>query len=370
MRAHSCVAGSLVALLLFGACTKQMKDDPANAAKPLSNATIKASAPDPDGAALHQFLIKSGPAFETFTINAQEDGLFRTRSGNIYTISHNSLAMPDGSPVGGPVTVYVKEISTPANMIFADRQTATNTGIPLASYGEYFVRATQGGIDLQLRKDSAVKIQVPAGQTDIKQIPMWNGDTTVTASLSGYNYINQYITVTMQVSANKGIDWQQVTNPASAYALFDGTNLNIRLDSLIKWTNCDRLNPGSSPKTTVLGYFTSNYNPNTATSFTGEEPSMLFFKPSGQNTIIKFYNTIFNAPAGFQGFLSYQNTIPVGLKGTFLAISSIGGVFYADQQDVTIPAPPAGQNYVAFKFNPSPVSPGTLAALITSMNTK
>ncbi|WP_343690824.1 hypothetical protein [Chitinophaga sp.] len=366
------VAGCLSVTLLLGACTKQMKNDlsdPSNSSK--NNLGVAAAATDPDGAKLHEFLRANGPADETYTVELQRSASFTTKSGSKYTVNFNALVRPDGSPASGPITFTVKEISNAAGMIFADKPTATNTGAPLESFGEFFVSAKQSATPLRLRKDSAINVQVPAKVAD-QRIPMWNGDTSVTINTSGYNYINQYITLSTTVSANKGVDWQQVTNPASAYALFDGTNgtLNFRLDSLIKWTNCDRLMSLPNPKTTVLAYFNSNYNAATGTSFSGEEPTMLYFKPTGVNSIIKFYNTIFTPPAGYEGFLSYQNTIPVGQKGTFLAISSIGGQFYAEQKTVTIAAPAAGTNYTTVTFNPVPVSASALVALINSMNTK
>lgn len=366
MSTNSIYAAGL-ALLLLSACSKQAKND-----QPLSSNTnlAAAAAPDPDGSKIHQFLQANGPAYESYTVTLQDKATFTTRGGRRYTISRNSLVRPDGSPASGVITFTVKEITTAAAMIFADRPTATNTGAPLESFGEFFVAANQGGTPLRLRRDSAIAVQAPAKLND-QRIPMWNGDTSITITTSGYNYINQLVTLTSTVSANKGVDWSPVTNPASAYALFDGTTstLNFRLDSLIKWTNCDRLMSLPNPKTTVLAYFNSNYNPATGTSFTGEEPTMLYFKPTGVNSIIKFYNTIFTPPAGYEGFLSYQNAIPVGQSGTFLAISSINGQFYAEQKTVTIPAPAAGNNYTTISFNPVPVTPTALVALINSMNT-
>ncbi|NIG54879.1 hypothetical protein [Chitinophaga sp. Cy-1792] len=366
------VAGGIAILLMFGACTKQLKNDPnATANANLAASAAAAPTPDPDGLKLHEFLRSNGPGFETVTFSGQEGATIRVKSGRIYTIPRNSLLLPDGSPATGTVTLSVKEINDAASMIFADRPTATNTGAPLVSYGEFFVTANQGGKPLQLRKDSAIKVQAPA-KVEFQRIPMWNGDTTVTYDQSGYNYVNQLITISTTISANKGIDWDPVTNPASAYALFDGTNgtLNFRLDSLIKWVNCDALMSLPGTKTTVLAYFNANYNPATNTSYMGEEPTMLYFKPTGVNSIIKFYNTIFTPPPGYEGFLSYQNAIPVGQSGTFLAISSIGGQFYAEQKTVTIPTPAAGATYTSLTFNPVPVSAATLVSLISSMNTK
>ncbi|WP_291910308.1 hypothetical protein [Chitinophaga sp. CB10] len=362
------LAGGIAALLLFGACAKQVKNDPKIAVAP---AGTEAVAPDPNGVRLHQFLRDNGPVMERYDVSMQDGITIKSRSGKVYTIGRNSLIRPDGSPATGPITLYIKEVSTAAGMIFADKPTATSAGEPLESFGEFYVAAKQGSVDLKLRPDSGVRVQAPA-KVNAERIPMWNGDTTVTMDLTGYNYVNQLITVSTPVSANKGVDWNQVTNPASAFALFNGANgtLNFRLDSLLTWVNCDRLMSNPNPKTTVLAYFASNFNPATRTSYGGEEPTMLFFKPAGINSVIKFYNLIFMPPAGFEGFLSYQNTIPVGQAGTFLAISSIGGQFYAEQKDVVIPAPPAGQNYVAFSFNPTPVTPAQLISLINSMNTK
>lgn len=364
MKTNSIYLACCIAMpMLFSACTKQIKSDPL-----ALNSSLAAAAPDPDGAALHRFLQANGPKFESFAINAQENNQIKTKNGSSYTISKGSISKPNGGPVSGTVIVSIKEINTPANMIFADKQTATFKGEALLSYGEFFVTAEQGGQKLVLTKDSSIKVQVPV-RGDIKQkIPMWDGDTTITVTTTGYNYINQLTSVTSDVSANKGVDWQAITTPGADYALFDGTSLNFRLDSLIKWTNCDAFSSNPNPKTTVLGYFNTNYNPATGTSFQGEEPSMLYFRPAGQNTIVKFYNTIFTPPAGFAGFLSYQNMIPIGQAGTFLAISSIGGVFYAEKKTVTIAAPAPGNNYSTVTFNPAPISASALAALITSMN--
>ncbi|SHL35206.1 hypothetical protein SAMN05444266_10346 [Chitinophaga jiangningensis] len=364
------LAGGVAALLLFGACTKQVKNDAQDLS--VARASTEEAAPDPNGLRLHQFLRANGPALERFDVVMQEGVTVRTKSGKTYNIGRNALVKPDGSPATGTITLYIKEVSNAAGMIFADKPTATSAGQPLESFGEFYVAAKQGSVDLKLRPDSGVRVQAPAPKVNADRIPMWNGDTTITMDLSGYNYVNQLITVSTTVSANKGVDWTQVTNPASAFALFNGSNgtLNFRLDSLMTWVNCDRLMSNPNPKTTVLGYFASNYNPATGTSYVGEEPTMLFFKPAGINSVIKFYNTIFTPPAGFEGFLSYQNSIPIGQAGTFLAISSIGGQFYAEQKDVVIPAPPAGQNYTTFTFNPAPVTSAQLIALITSMNTK
>jgi hypothetical protein len=198
---------------------------------------------------------------------------------------------------------------------------------------------------------------------------MWSGDSSVTTTLSGYDYLNAAVTLSIQTSVHTGIQWDQLT---AGYAFFNGSNgtLDFSIDSLVQWRNCDAILSNSDPKTTVLCYFTSHYNNQTTTDYMGDQPTMLYFKPRYQNTLIKFYNTILNAPAGYQGLLSYQNTIPVGMEGTFLAMSTINGKFYAQMIDTTIAAPTGSNNYTTLSFDPQEVSESTMVSLITQMNAK
>ncbi|SDH02606.1 hypothetical protein [Chitinophaga filiformis] len=352
--------GLCIAALTFVSCSKE--------AKLQSNNRIAAAAAeaDGDGAMLAKLLRANGPQYEFFKVDGKQGGRIKTKQGSIYTFSPNSLVTQSGGPVSGSVDIVIKEILTPSNMIFASRPTATNGGAQLTSYGEFFVRATQAGQDLKLRADSAVAVQVPVVKRPAQDgVPLWGGDTSVIISTSGYNDSNQPVTIPVAASGNQGVSW----NPAPGFALFNGTTLNFRLDSLMAWRNCDALTNLPGPKTTILGYFTNFYNPATQTSYGGEEPSMLFFKPAGVNTVVKLYNVILNAPVGRQGLLSYQNSVPIGQAGTFLAITALNGNFFAQKLPVNIPAPPGGQNYAAISFNLAPVTPAALVALIQSMDT-
>lgn len=357
--------------LSLASCSKNAVDKaPPPTDGQLNNLTKAAVVPDKDGHALSQLLKSKAPQFTTYSISGRQGGKVQTQTGTIYSFSPNIFALPDGSPATGTVNVSIKEIKDVAGMILSDKPTVTRSGEQLISYGEFFVNATQSGVPLRIRKDSAIRVSVPARNVS-KEIPMWSGDSTVVADVSGYNYINQYITVAIPVAINKGLDWSPITNPGTAYALFDGTNgtLNFRLDSLLRWRNCDIFNGNPNPRTTVIGYF-DIYNPATSTSYGGEEPSMLFFKPKGLTSLVKFYSPIFQPPAGYEGFVSAQNGFPITQSGTFLAITAIGGKFYAEQRDVIIPAPAPGNNYVTFSFNLKEVTASDLMSLILSMNSK
>jgi hypothetical protein len=97
---------------------------------------------------------------------------------------------------------------------------------------------------------------------------------------------------------------------------------------------------------------------------------MLFFKPHNQNTLIKLYDIILNATGTYQGFISYQASMPVGMQGTFLAMSTVNGKFYADMKDATIAAPSGSNNYTTLTFDPQEVSETAMVNLILQLNTK
>ena len=331
-----------------------------------------------DGKMLAELLGSKAPKFEHFSIDAAAGGVITTTKGTKFTIPANVFITAGGAPVTGAVDISIKEMREVSDMILSDKPTMTANGQMLVSFGEFFVRAVQNNQDLSLRPKNdtgrGIRVQVPAKPVDnvingVKEIPMWNGDTTVTFTQNGFNYINQPVTITTQQSVSKGVLWNQIQ---SSYALFNSSNgtMDFRLDSLIRWINCDGLASMPNPKTTVMAYFTNHFNTETSVSYGGEQPSMLFFKPKNFNTLVKFYNVILTPPAGKEGFHSYQTSIPVGLEGTFLAISAVGGQFYAEQKTTTIGTPAAGDNYTTVSFNLQPVDAAGLLALITSMNSK
>lgn len=331
-----------------------------------------------DAQMLAELLASHAPVFEHFNIDAAAGGVVTTSQGTKFTIAPNSFITAGGAPVTGSVDISIKEIRDVSNMILSDKATVTANGQILVSFGEFFVRAAQNNQDLALKPKNdtgrGILVQVPAKPGDnvvngVKEVPMWNGDTAITITQSGYNHINQPVSITMQQSAVRGVAWNQIS---SSYAIFNSANgtMDFRLDSLITWINCDGLAAMPNPKTTVMGYFTNHFNAETGTGYSGEQPSMLFFKPKNFNTLVKFYNVIMTPPAGKEGFHSYQTSIPVGLEGTFLAISAVNGQLFAEQKSVTIGAPAAGDDYTTVSFDLQPVDAAALLALINSMNTK
>ncbi|MCF6404536.1 hypothetical protein L3C95_16690 [Chitinophaga filiformis] len=346
---------------VFTACKKQSAEEKLK----LNGNTAVALAPSKDAQLLADLFKKEAPKTQFFTIQSRENSTIKTQHGNTYIIPAGAFRRKDGSVPTGLVTVAIREVLTPKDFVLADKPTA-NDGDYLVSYGEYFVRATEAGADLTLATPITVRVVPPGEYRPQGGVPMWDGDTSVLVTFDGYDYRNQPIRVAQAVSENPGVNWSQTPD----YALFNSSTgtLDFQLTDLLTWSNCDAFNTVTGPRTTVLGYF-NVFNDDTPGS-SPEQPSMLFFKPRNINSVIKFSNLILDAPDGFKGFLSYQNVVPVGQEGTFLAITALNGQFYAELKDVVIDAPAAGTNYSPVTFDLQPVSGSDLLALIAELNNR
>lgn len=340
---------------LFSACKK----DSVDLTKP----------PVDNAAELAKVLKSKAPTFQKFSVNAASGGTFTTAFGTKFRFPPNVFRNPDGSVTTGSVDLGIKEIQDASGMILADRPTATSDGKMLESFGEFFIVAQQGANKLKLGVDSPVVVQIPRRPpAGLKEIPMWSGDSTITSTASGYDYMNVAKTITTTYNVSKGLDWNQKTSSFSFFNSVDNT-MDFRLDSLFKWVNCDALYSIPGTKTTVMGYFGDKFNNTTGSNYSGEEPSMLYFKPKGVNSVIKLYNVILTPPAAYQGFHSYQAMIPAGLEATFLAISAKDGKFYAEEKTMVIPEPGAA-TYVPVTFNLQEVTAAQLLSLIDDMKSK
>ncbi len=318
-----------------------------------------------------KFFETHAPKYEAFIIDASAGGTITTSKGTKLNFPANAFKNAAGQTVSGNVRVDVKDILSPSDMLLANRPTEAG-GQMLLSYGEITVSASQNGQPLQLRKDSA-EVQVPlaprpaAGGQVLREIPMWRGDTAVTFTTNGHDHENGVVTLSQTFYVPRGINWIQNGNFATNN--MNGTS-RFKLDSLDQWRNCDVLMSDPRPKTTVLGYFTNQWNPETNVSYMGSEPSMLFFKVKQQNTLVKLYNKIITTVPGKEGLLSYQNSFPIGIEGTFLAVTFKGGKVYAEMKDVTVGSPATGKTYYPVSFVLNEVTEAQLLSLIQQLNTK
>ncbi|WP_300601817.1 hypothetical protein [Niabella sp.] len=313
------------------------------------------------------------PAVEKFTVDAAAGSTVTLQNGTKITFGPNAFVKPGGIVATGNVTVSARVFIKASEMILADKPPVTDAGQILETFGEAFVTAEQNGQQLALNpQQKPANVQVPIAGANAnganREIPMWDGDTTINVNMeySGYNHENVFTTITRTYTIKKGMEWTQI--PGS-FGAGNAATTYFPLDKLGDWRNCDALYNMAAPKTTVLGYFGDKFNIKTGNNYSGQDPTELFFKVSGVNTLVKLYNPIFNPIAGKEGLLSYQSSIPIGATGTFLAMSTVNGKFYAEMRDVTI-AQDAGKNFMGITFNLQEVSEAQLLQLIQQMNTK
>ncbi|MBC7391144.1 MAG: hypothetical protein H7329_18200 [Opitutaceae bacterium] len=329
---------------------------------------------------------------EVFQVNATTGGKFTSSKGITYTIDPGIFVKPNGQTAEGIVDVAVSEITKPSEMIMNDmptnaiitpqdsaRQDSINNpkiqekGGMLNSFGEIKVEAKQNNEQLELKADAEVKVQIP--QTAVPEpivptelVKTWTTRPVPTAGQIGHDFNNQVVfgATTMYESC---FIWLEMPKPC--IYLVNESNvpcLYMEVPRLNVYFNSDVL-VEAPRQTTVLGYFTNVFNESeTIENLDGKQSNMLFFKKKGDNAVYKLYNNILNAPEGKKGLLSYQNTMGIGMEGTFIALVNKDGKFYAEKKDATIGEPAAGKNFVGINFTLNEVTESQMLDLIKSVD--
>ncbi len=326
-----------------------------------------------DAGLLKAFFDKNAPKSETFTLNATQYFKITTTKGTTIEFPSNGFIDDKGKAVIGDIKVTVKEIQKASEMLLADKPTLTSTGQILVSFGEMKVDVTQNGKTVLLRDTSALRVNmnfISNDQPVPKTMPMWKGDTTIVVTSNGLNSEGMKTIISGTVyPLLKGVSWEETTKSASVV----GTNRSVSfvIDKLGHWVNADVLLRDTRPKTTILGYYSKNFNPNiTIATAQRYAASNLFFKIKNTQSLVKLYNIILSPTAGKEGFHSNENLMPIGMEGTFLAISMIDGKYYADMKDVIITAPPSDKTFMGITFTPVEVTEAELLTKINSLNNK
>ncbi len=330
-----------------------------------------------DAEKISAFFEKHARKKESFTIDISEGRIITTSKGTEINFSPGSIVTKDGEPVSGDVNITVLDIFEVQDMILNNKPTITVDGEQLISFGEIIVEAEQNGEALAMngRGNNGIRVAFPIGIDDIgggdgeqREIPLWEGQNVDVSLLqvSGYNHENQSTSVTQEFYSYPGLTWSEI----SGLGLATSNETSFLLDELGSWRNCDVLVNDPRPGTTVLCYLGQYFNNKTGTNYTGMEPSSVFFKLKGENTLIKLYDVIMNPATGKEGFLSYQNSFPEGSEGSFLAISAKDDKFYAQLKENVTVSPESGKNYFGLQFDMQEVSESQLLALINDMKNK
>jgi outer membrane protein assembly factor BamB len=209
-------------------------------------------------ASLQEFQVKNKVVPQVFTANSSNNISLQGSKGSRFVFSANAFVTLDGQPVTGNVTIEVKEILKPIDMILSNMPTMSD-GKPLESGGQFYIRATQNNQELKLAPGRKVEVKV-------------NVDTV----MQGMQVF------TGQVTTNGNVNWQVSTSqanvvvrdsvgPASsvAYSMFADR---------MEWLNIDKFAPES------LVSFTAN--PGNCPDI---EETAMFVHLTGRNSVLSLF---------------------------------------------------------------------------------
>lgn len=263
-----------LATIFFTSCTNNENLDPipptATAFKAITQSGIKKNT--------QNFTATAGAGTITLT----------SAKGVVITLNGNALTK-NGNPVTGAIDITFIELFDKGNMLITNKPTmgvmADGKKSLLKSGGEFFIKASQGGVDLATT--GGIQLQVPANLTGAIDTEMlfWAGDTTDEDNLA----------------------WVNPRNAAGAGGQKDG-NVDFKQNSYnvsfgnFGWTNVDKFYSDPRPRTTILAAVPTGYdNTNSAIylSYDGE----------GTNALAKLdtYNST------TKQFSEHYGQIPIGL---------------------------------------------------------
>lgn len=227
---------------------------------------------------------------QNFTATAGTGTITLTSAkGVIIKLNGNALTK-NGNPVTGPIDITFIELFDKGNMLISNKPTMgvmpDGKKSLLKSGGEFFIKASQGGVDLV--SNGSIQLEVPVALTGKMDAEMlfWAGDTKDPDNLAWVNPRNA-----------AGTGGQKDGNVG-----FGQTSYNVTFGNF-GWTNVDKFYSDPRPRTTILATVPTGYdNTNSAIylSYDGE----------GTNALAKLdtYN-----PTTKQ-FSEHYGQIPIGLK--------------------------------------------------------
>ncbi len=95
-----------------------------------------------------------------FVVNSEATIIVNGRLGTRIEIQPGSLVTMDGETVSGEIEIELKEIYTPAEMIF-NNITTTNNGHLLSSSGMVHIEASASGQDLKVKQGDYIEVRFP-----------------------------------------------------------------------------------------------------------------------------------------------------------------------------------------------------------------
>ncbi|WP_316636201.1 hypothetical protein [uncultured Flavobacterium sp.] len=273
---------------------------------------------------------------QNFTITAGTGVITITSAKGVKLNINGDCLTKNGVPVTGVVDIEYIELFDKGNMLITNKPTM---GITLdgkknllISGGEFFVKATQGGVEL--KTSCYMNMIIPATLTDgvDNTMTLWNG-----------------------VIDDKGeLAWEQPKPNADGTGgkggvQGEGNNYYVTFGNF-GWTNVDRFYSDPRPKTTILADAPDGYDNNNSAIY-------LSYDGEGTNALAKLDTY---TPAGL--FSEHYGQIPIGLKCHVIFVTEDNGQWRYAIKAVTVAA-----NDV-YTFTLAETTVGTEAQLVAAIN--
>lgn len=212
----------------------------------------------------------------------------------------NSFIDASGNPVAGNVVVSLKEVLSKRDIILSGKVTQSN-GQLLISGGEFQILASQNGQALRLNPAVAVAVKVPTTfNTDPMDLFVW----APTAASDSTWVLDQ------KARVSTSADFYQFNLPNFG------------------WINCDYFYNNPNPKTTITA----------SPVYVGASPSI---KDQRAYMVFDDIKSVAGLPfvLAINKHQSYLNSMPVGLKGKLVILSTdVNDVIYFGQTSFTVSA--------------------------------
>lgn len=260
---------------------------------------------------------------------------FTSKKGVKITINGNCLTKA-GNPVTGTIDIEYVELFDKGNMLVTNKPTmglmADGNKNLLISGGEFFIKATQGGIELQT--SCSMSMIVPSTLTDgiDNTMTLWTGIIDPAGELAWKE-------------AKPGADGANGKGGVRA----EGNNYYVTFGNF-GWTNVDRFYSDPRPKTTLLVDAPEGYDNNNCAVY-------LSYDGEGTNALAKL--DTYTAEGLFS---EHYGQIPVGLACHIIFTTEENGQWRYAIKGVTIAA---NQTYT---FTLAETTVGSEAQLIAAIN--
>lgn len=273
---------------------------------------------------------------QNFTITAGTGVVTLTSAKGVKLSINGDCLTKNGVAVTGAVAIEYIELFDKGNMLVTNKPTM---GVMpdgkknlLISGGEFFIRATQGGVEL--KSSCSMNLIVPAALTDgvDNAMTLWVG----------------------KIDEKGELAWEQPKPNADGTGgkggvQGEGTNYFVTFGNF-GWTNVDRFYSDPRPKTTLLVDAPDGYDNNNSAVY-------LSYDGEGTNALAKLDTY---TPAGL--FSEHYGQIPIGLKCHVIFVTEDNGQWRYATKAVTV----AANDVYTFTLGETTV--GTEAQLVAAIN--